>query len=94
MAEVRKAEAGLRREERLAEERGKRWDAAERRKERSPAYLQLERAYKSQVALLEARLKLSCAQTRAAEAKAELAGCQLSENLRKSLPTATRPRTL
>ena len=77
--EVRKAEAALRRERRLDEEREARWWAAERRKEAPPAYLQLERAYKSQVRDLKARLALSEAQRRAAEAQAELAGCQLIE---------------
>ena len=46
---VRKAEAALRHERRLDEERERRWWAAERRNEPPPAYLQLERAYKSQV---------------------------------------------
>ena len=69
---VRKAEAALRQEQRRAEERMKRWDAAERRPEPPPAYLQLERVYKSQVKELKARLKLSEAQRAAAEAKAEL----------------------
>lgn len=77
VVDVRMAEAKLRREERLDEERMKRWDAAERRDEPPPAYLQLERVYKSQVKLLEARLALSMAQTRAAEAREELKGCQL-----------------
>ena len=75
--DVRKAEAGLRREQRLEEERGRRWDAAERRQEPPPAYLQLERVYRSQVRLLEARLELSKAETRAAEAWEELQGCLL-----------------
>ena len=75
--DVRKAEAALRRERRLDEERGRRWDAAERRQEPPPAYLQLERAYKSQVKLLQARLELSQAQTRAAEAREEVKGCLL-----------------
>ena len=74
---VRVAEAKLRREERLDEERGRRWDAAERRQEPPPAYLQLERAYKSQVRLLQARLELSQAQTHAAEAREEVKGCLL-----------------
>ena len=77
--DVRKAEAALRHEQRLDEERTKRWWAAERRKGPPPAYLQLERAYKSQVRDLQARLKLSEAQRWAAEAGAELAGCQLIE---------------
>ena len=74
---VRKAEAALRHEQRLAEEREKRWWAAERHSEPPPAYLQLERTYKSKVKDLEARLELSEAQTREAEAKAELQGCLL-----------------
>ena len=37
----------------------KRWEAAERRPEPPPAYLQLERLYKSQVKGLKAQLKLS-----------------------------------
>ena len=77
--EVRKAEAALRHERRLDEERERRWWAAERRKEAPPAHLQLERAYKSQVRDLKARLALSEARRRAAEAQAELAGCQLIE---------------
>ena len=76
---VRKAEAALRHERRLDEERERRWWAAERRNEPPPAYLQLERAYKSQVRDLKARLKLSEARRCAAEAEAELAGCQLIE---------------
>ena len=55
----RKAEAELRHEERRKEERMKRWEAAERRPEPPPAYLQLERLYKSQVKGLKAQLKLS-----------------------------------
>ena len=39
--DVRKAEASLRHEQRLSEERDKRWWAAERRKEPPPAHLQL-----------------------------------------------------
>ena len=69
---VRKAEAALRHEKRTAEERDKRWEAAERRKEPPPAYLQLERLYKGQVKMLRARLLLSQAQTGAAEAKARV----------------------
>ena len=61
-----------RKQQRRAEERMKRWDAAERRPEPPPAYLQLERVYKSQVKELKARLKLSEAQRAAAEANAEL----------------------
>ena len=75
--EVRKAEAALRAEERRNEERMQRWDAAERRSEPPPAYLQLERVYKSQVKGLKARLKLSEAQRAAAEAKAELSDALL-----------------
>ena len=74
---VRVAEAKLRREKRLDEERMKRWDAAERREEPAPAYLQLERVYKSRVRLLEAHLELSEAQTGAAEAREELQRCIL-----------------
>jgi len=72
---VRKAEAALRHEKRRAEERDKRWWAAEQRKEKPPAYLQLERAYKGQVKMLQARLVLSEARQEAAEAKARLNEC-------------------
>jgi hypothetical protein len=48
-------------------ERMKRWEAAERRPEPPPAYLQLERLYKSQVKGLKAQLKLSEAGRRYAE---------------------------
>ena len=75
--EVRVADAKLRRERRLDEERKKRWWAAERREEAPPPYLQLERAYKSQVRDLQARLELSEARRREAEAAAELQRCLL-----------------
>ena len=75
--DVRKAEAELRHEQRRQEERMQRWDAAERRSEPPPAYLQLERVYKSQVKGLQARLKLSEAQKAAAEANAELSDALL-----------------
>ena len=75
--EVRVAEAKLRRERRLEEERERRWWAAERREEPPPAYLQLERTYKSKVRELEARLEVSEAQRREAEARVELQGCLL-----------------
>ena len=77
--DVRKAEGALRHEQRLEEEREKRWWAAERRDAPPPAYLQLERAYKSQVKDLQARLQLSEARRREAEAKAELGECMLIE---------------
>lgn len=77
--DVRKAEAALRHEQRRVEEREKRWWAAERRDAPPPAYLQLERAYKSQVKDLQARLQLSEARRREAEAKAELGECMLIE---------------
>ena len=67
--EVRKAEAALRHEQRLAEERERRWWAAERHTEPPPAYLQLERAYKSQVKHLQALLALSEAKRRVAVAE-------------------------
>jgi hypothetical protein len=76
-AEVRVAAAKLRHERRLDEERERRWWAAERREEAPPAYLQLERAYKSKVRDLEARLEVSEAQRCEAEARAELQGCLL-----------------
>ena len=72
---VRKAEAALRHEKRCAEERDKRWWAAEQRKEKPPAYLQLERAYKGQVKMLQARLVLSEARREAAEAGERLQEC-------------------
>ena len=77
---VRRAEAALRAEERRAEERSKRWDAAEQREEPPPAYLylQLERLYKGQVKMLRARLALSEAQRVAAEAQVGLSGLLLS----------------
>jgi hypothetical protein len=68
----RKAEAELRHEERRKEERLKRWEAAERRPEPPPAYLQLERLYKSQVKGLKAQLKLSKACRRHAEMQLEV----------------------
>lgn len=67
--------AALRHEKRRAEERDKRWWAAEQRKEKPPAYLQLERAYKGQVKMLQARLVLSEARQEAAEANARLNRC-------------------
>ena len=73
--DVRKAEAELRHEQRRAEEREKRWWAAEKRKEPPPAYLQLERAYKAQVKMLNVRLALSEARREAAEADARLNEC-------------------
>ena len=69
---VRKMESELRHEKRRDEERSKRWWAAEQRKEPPPAYLQLERAYKGMVKMLQARLAVSEAQKSAAEADAEL----------------------
>ena len=69
---MRKAEAELRHEERRKEERMKRWEAAERRPEPPPAYLQLERLYKSQVKELKAKLKLSEAGRRCAEMQLEV----------------------
>ena len=70
--DVRVAEACLRAEKRRAEERDRCWWAAEQRDEPPPAYLQLERAYKAQVKMLQARLALSEAQKGAAEANARL----------------------
>ena len=70
--DVRKAEAVLRHEE-----RDKRWWVAEQRDKPPPAYLQLERAYKGQVKMLQARLALSEAQKGAAEADARLQECLL-----------------
>ena len=75
--DVRIAEAKLRRERPLDEEREERWWAAERREVAPPAYLQLERVYKSKVTDLEARLELSEARRHEAEARAELQGCLL-----------------
>ena len=75
--DVRVAVARLRAEKRRAEERGKRWEAAERRDVPPPAYLQLERAYKAQVKMLQARLALSEAQKFAAEANVRLQGALL-----------------
>ena len=75
--DVRKAEAALRHEQRRAEERDKRWWAAEQRDEPPPAYLQLERAYKGQVKMLQARLALSEARRKAAEAGERLQECLL-----------------
>ena len=72
---VRKAEQAVRHEKRMAEERDKRWWAAEQRDEPPPAYLQLERAYKGQVKMLKARLALSEARREAAEADARLNEC-------------------
>ena len=46
-----------------------------------PAYLQLERAYKSHIRLLDARLKLSQAQTGAAEAREEVQECLLQQQV-------------
>jgi len=68
--EVRKAESALRHEQRLAEERERRWWAAERHKEPPPAYLQLERVYKSIVKGLKAKLELS--EARRVVARAEI----------------------
>ena len=74
LVDVRKAEAELRHEERRAEEREKRWDAAEQRAEPPPAYLQIEveRAYKSRVWRLEAQLKVAHARRVAGEAEASM----------------------
>ena len=83
---VQKAEAALRHEKRRAEERDKRWWVAEQRDEPPPAYLQLERAYKGQVKMLQARLVLSEAQREAAEADARLQECLcMREELAHSL---------
>ena len=70
--EVRKAESALRHEQRLAEERERRWWAAERHKEPPPAYLQLERVYKTIVKGLKAKLELSEARRVAARAEISL----------------------
>ena len=64
-------------EKRRAEERDKRWWAAEQRSEPPPAYLQLERAYKGQVKMLQASLVLSEARREAAEAGERLQECLL-----------------
>ena len=72
---VREAETALRAEQRRAEERDKRWWAAELREDkenRPPPYLQVERVYKGQIKDLRARLALSEAQRKAAEAESEL----------------------
>ena len=50
---------------------------AEQRGEPPPAYLQLERAYKGQVKMLQARLALSEAHREVAEADARLNQCLL-----------------
>ena len=71
------AEAALRHEKRRAEERWKRWEAAEQRAQPPPAYLQLERVYKGKVKMLQARLALSEARTGAAEAGERLQECLL-----------------
>ena len=72
---VRKAEAALRHEQRLAEERKARWWAAERHAEPPPAYLQLERVYKSKVKDLQAQLKLSEARRAVSGAEVLLQKC-------------------
>jgi len=72
---VRKAEAALRHEQRLAEERERRWWAAERHAEPPPAYLQLERVYKSKVKDLQARLALSEAHRAVSVAETGLQKC-------------------
>ena len=80
---VRKAEAALRHEKRLEEEREKRWWAAERRADKPPAYLQLERVYKSKVKDLKARLALSNALRRVSDAEVHLHKClNLEEGLK------------
>jgi hypothetical protein len=72
---VRKAEAALTREKRLREERNRRWEAAERRKEPPPAWLQLERLYKSRLKFMQAELQLSEAKRVMAEADGTLITC-------------------
>ena len=72
---VRKAEAALRHEERLAEERERRWWAAERHAAPPPAYLQLERVYKTIVKGLKAKLELSEARRVVAQAEVRLEKC-------------------
>ena len=69
---LRVAEAAQRAEVRRDEERTKRWWAAWQREEPPPAYLQLERAYKSQVKGLEAALEVSHAQMIVARAETAL----------------------
>ena len=70
--ELRKAEAAFKREERLDEERTKRWWRAETAREPPSAVTQMDRAYRSQVRMLEARLKLTQATLRASEAESTL----------------------
>jgi hypothetical protein len=77
---VREALTALRAEQRRAEERDKRWWAAELREDREnrpPPYLQVERVHKGQIKDLKARLALSEAQRKAAEAESELRGLLL-----------------
>lgn len=73
--QVRKAESALRHEQRLAEERERRWWAAERHAAPPPAYLQLERVYKTIVKGLKAKLELSEARRVVAQAEVRLEKC-------------------
>lgn len=70
--ELRKAEAEERLEVRRDEERRIRWDAAEKRSEPPPAYLQVERCYKSMLKGVQAAYRRSQAETRAAKAEVAL----------------------
>ena len=72
---LRKAEAVMARALRLSEERGRRWEAAERRDPPPSAYLQLERPYKSLLATADARLELEKARRLMAEAESEQNCC-------------------
>ena len=64
--------------ERLYQAKMKRWDAAERRKERPSAILQLEKLYKSKIQLMEARMATMAAQLVMEEADGAAFACHLN----------------
>ena len=61
--------------EHLYQAKMKRWDAAERRKERPSAILQLEKLYKSQIQVMEARMATMAAQLVMEEADGAAFAC-------------------
>ena len=64
--------------ERLYQAKMKRWDAAERRKERPSAILQLERLYKSKIQLMEAQMATMAAQLVMEEADGAAFACHIN----------------
>ena len=76
--QLMEAESEHRMRARLRAAKMKRWDAAERRKEKPSAVLQLERAYKMQIDAIEAAAKVTAARCELEAADGAAFACELN----------------